>query len=106
MKLMTDEIKQKLIKAHEKEQQDYENYIVDEQEVVVKYFHPGRYTFYAISGEEVDDDIIMFGYVLSPITPDFDEYGYVSLKELESIPLMERDLYFPKKKLGDVVNEQ
>ncbi len=101
MELMTKEIKEQLLKAHKNENP------IDEQEVVVKYFHPGRYTFYAISGEEMGDDLIMFGYVLSPITPDFDEYGYVSLRELDSIPLMERDLYFKNKKLGEIIhNEQ
>lgn len=34
-----------------------------------------------------------------------DEYGYVSLSELESIPMMERDLYFHDKKIVDIINE-
>lgn len=83
MKLITNEIKEKLLEA------DDEN-----DKVIVKFFHAiGTYTFYALSGEETDDDLIMFGYVISPITPDFNEYGYVSLNELKSINFMERDLY-------------
>ena len=91
MKLMTKEIEEKLLKA------DY-----DSTEIIVKYFYPmGRYTFYAVKGEKQGDDIIMYGYCLSPITSDFDEFGYVSLNELKSINLMERDLYFKENQTLD-----
>lgn len=96
MKLMTKEIKEKLIKA------DKEG---NEEKIIVKYFYPmGRYTFYVLSGYEYGDDMIMYGYCLSPITPDFDEFGTVSLKELEGIPLMERDLHF-KGNIHDVLSK-
>lgn len=100
---MTKTIKEKLMKADEylKKHGDVS---INEQKVIVKYFYPmGRYTFYVISGEEIDGDMIMFGYCLSAITPGFDEYGYVSLSELESVPLMERDLYSSLGVLGDYV---
>ncbi|RAP49210.1 MAG: hypothetical protein BZ138_08010 [Methanosphaera sp. rholeuAM270] len=88
MELMNDKLKKQILEADE-----------NNTKVICKFFYPmGRYTFYILSGYEQDDDLIMFGYCLSPITPDFDEYGYVSLKELEGIPMMERDLYLPEGK--------
>ena len=88
MKLMTEKIKKEILEADE-----------DNDKVIVKYFYPmGRYTFYVLSGYEQGDDLIMYGYCLSPITPDFDEFGTVSLNELKTIPLMERDLYLPQGK--------
>lgn len=102
MELMTKKLKNELLKAHELMEKEGESYDINDKPVIVKYFHSmSRYTFYAIEGKEVGDDIIMFGYVLSPITPDFDEYGYVSLNELKSVPLMERDLYFQPKILKE-----
>lgn len=104
MILMTNEIREKLIKAYE-ENKDEETPLKD-RDIIVKYFYPmGRYTFYAIEGEAYEEDMIMFGYVLSPLSPDFDELGYVSLNELKSLPLMERDLYFKETKLGEVMKE-
>lgn len=102
--LMNDELKSKLIGAYEKECSDYENYVVDEQKVIVKYYHqPSGYTLFAINGEDVGDDIILFGYVISPICKEFNEYGSVALSELESIPLMEMDTDI-KGVLGDYTN--
>jgi len=106
MDLMTNEIEKKLTSA-DKYLRENEEAEIKEQPVIVKYFYPmGRYTFYAISGEKIDDDIILFGYCLSPLTPDFDELGYQSLNELKEIPLMERDLYSKLGVLGDYVHQQ
>lgn len=45
----------------------------------VKFFGSGRWTWYAT---EFDGDDTFFGYVISGIDPDFDEWGYFSLSEL------------------------
>ncbi len=62
--------------------------------VVCKFFDPcGRYTFFVTEGEPAPGepgpsgapDWDFFGYCLSPLGEDFDEYGYVTLSELRSI---------------------
>lgn len=68
--------------------------------VIVKFFFPaGRYTFYATEGEPRDNDFLFFGYCISPLGADCDEWGYVTLSELASVKAhaltMERDLHFP-----------
>ena len=98
MKLLTKKIEQKLLNTKINDEDN-----IFEQEIIVKYFHPmGRYTFYALEGQKYGDDIILFGYCVSPLQPEFDEFGYQSLNELQQIPLMERDLNFEKKCLKDV----
>lgn len=72
----------------------------DEALVVVKYFFPaGRYTLYVTEAEFEEDDVLLFGYCLSPFGEDSDEWGYASLAELQSLRVrdltMERDLHFP-----------
>lgn len=44
-------------------------------------FGPGRYTFYVT---EWDGEDLLFGYVLSPLGSDCDEWGYASLSEFEA----------------------
>ena len=68
--------------------------------VIVKYFFPaGRYTFYVTEGEPVEGDFLFYGYCVSALGADCDEWGYVTLSELESVRIlglrMERDLHFP-----------
>lgn len=69
-----------------------------ELEVGVKFFCPfGRYTFYVT---EFDGEDRLFGYCVSPLGPDCDEWGYASLSELSEttigngIPAIERDGFF------------
>ena len=76
---------------------------------VVKFFDPcGRYTLYVLEGRrEPDGDLLLFGFCVSPLGPDYDELGYVSLQELESVrgPLglgIERDLYFKPTQLSKI----
>lgn len=64
----------------------------------VKLFHPtSRYTLYVT---EFDGDDTLFGYLLSPLGADCDEWGYTSLRELTELRAgpfnlpMERDLHF------------
>jgi len=72
----------------------------DDAKVVVKYFFPaGRYTFYVTEAEPDGDDWLLFGYCISPLGPDCDEWGYASLAELSSVFVrglaIERDLHLP-----------
>ena len=75
----------------------------------VKIFSPvGRYTFFVT---EFDGDDTLYGYVLSPMTPDYDEWGYVSLKELETTIVwsslgMERDYHFKPKPMKEALKQQ
>ena len=78
------------------------------KKAVIKYFSPvGRFTWYVIEGEvQKDGDILFFGYVKGNDPMD-DEYGYFSLKELESITLpwglkIERDLHFDPTSIEDI----
>jgi len=73
----------------------------DQAKVVVKFFDPaGRYTFFVTEGRPEGKDYLFFGYCISPLGEDCDEWGYMSLTELLSIGIrrgigIERDLYFP-----------
>jgi hypothetical protein len=72
----------------------------DDARVLVKYFFPsGRYTFIATEAEEQDDDVLFFGFCVSPFGADCDEWGYTCLSELQSVRVrgltMERDLHVP-----------
>jgi hypothetical protein len=50
-------------------------------------------------GEPEDDDFVFFGYYLSALGEDCDEWGYARLSELQSVErgglTIERDLHFP-----------
>ena len=96
LKLLTQEIRKKFPKLAETEKIPAE-----EKVVVAKFFHPcGSWTWYAC--EFVGKDMF-FGLV-----DGFElEWGYFSLRELESInePFelgIERDLYFGMPKIKDV----
>ena len=92
MKLLTQEIKQKLPKLGETDNQA-------DPIVQVKSFCPwNHWTWFAY---EYDGEDIFFGFVKG----DFDELGTFSLSELEKIrgPLglgIERDIYFKPKPLS------
>lgn len=109
MKLLTKEIRKKIPSLY-----SGENKKVEEVLVVVKFFNPsGSWTWYATEGEPVLDekgkeiDFRFFGLVRG-----FEnELGYFSLKELESVkgPFglgIERDMYFGKHTLAEVMNKQ
>ena len=65
----------------------------------VKFFYGGRGAFFAT---EFDGDDTLYGYCVSPLGPDCDEFGYASFRELETakgrfgIPAVERDCYWGK----------
>lgn len=77
-----------------------ENVPTGQKKIVAKFFFPaGSYTFYAVEGEPEGSDFMFFGYCISPLGEDYDEWGYTSLSELLSVRLsllhMERDIHFP-----------
>ncbi len=85
----------------------------DDARVVAKFFFPiGRYTFFATEGEPQGEDFLFFGYCLSPISPDFDEWGYTSLSELRELSVhnlrMERDAFLEPatRTVGDLLKRQ
>jgi hypothetical protein len=68
--------------------------------VIVKYFFPaGRYTLFVTEAEFDGDDALLYGYCISPLGADCDEWSYSSLAELRSTRVrgltVERDLDFP-----------
>lgn len=71
----------------------------------VKFFHPSsRYTLYVT---EFDGDDTMFGYVLSPLGQDCDEFGYSSLAEITALKVrglgVEQDLYFEPTTIREAI---
>lgn len=81
-------------------------YTIGDRTVVAKFFDPtGRFTFYML--EYDPKQRLGFGWVVSPLGPDCDELGYVSIDELEGVKGafglgIERDRLFSPKPLGDV----
>lgn len=102
MKLLTKEILAKLPPLY-----STEHIPTDDKIAVVKFFFPsGRYTFYAV--EYSPEDKLFFGYCVSALGPDCDEWGYTSLTELEETQVrglkMERDIYFKPTKMSEVLH--
>lgn len=62
----------------------------EDAKVIVKFFGGGRFSFFATEGDFQYDgngrveDITFFGWVVSPLGPDCDEWGYLSFRELEA----------------------
>lgn len=80
----------------------------DQAICVVKYFGRGRYTFYAT---EFDGEDTLYGYTISALGSDCDEWGYASLREMAEatwggymrIPSVERDCYWTPMSVGEAV---
>lgn len=77
----------------------------------VKLFCPsGRYTFFVT---EFDGDDLLYGWCVSPLGADCDEWGYASLAELAAIrlpqfgqmPAIERDLDWTPQSVGGAIGE-
>lgn len=79
----------------------YSNEDVENPKIAVHYFNPcGSGDWYVLEGEkQADGDWLFFGFVKGL---GFDELGYFTLSELESVKIkpfglgIERDLYFNK----------
>jgi len=70
----------------------------------VKLFGIGRYTYFVT---EWDGEDTVYGYCVSSLGSDCDEWGYSSISEWQSTtPLpIERDLYFTPKPVGEALTE-
>jgi hypothetical protein len=86
-----------------------ENVPTNEKVVVMKIFDPcGRMTLLILEGSQEDEDVTFFGYMVSPLGPDCDEFGNSSLNELQAVKGrmgigLERDLHFRPTKLVELV---
>ena len=104
MKLLTKEIRNSLPKLYATE-----DVPSNEKVAVAKFFYPcGRGTWYAT---EFDGEDTFFGYVVSMLGTDCDEWGYFSLSELESVkgPLglgIERDIAFRPTKIAEIIIQE
>ena len=104
MKLITKEIAAKLPPLYSTETTPAEDKVA-----VLKLFDPcGRFTLYAVEGQEDDGDMLLFGYVVSPLGADCDEWGYSSLNELASVKGrlglgIERDLHFKPTPMREIL---
>ena len=96
MMLLTKALQAKLPKLYATE-----GVKTEDKQPTVKFFDPcGRTTWFAVEGEFVEDldTWQFFGYVVSPLCSDCDEWGYFTLSDLEGhrgrlgLP-MERDQY-------------
>lgn len=57
----------------------------DEAKVLVKFFGGSRYTLLVTEAEPRDDgDFLLYGWCVSPLGPDCDEWGYTLFSELEA----------------------
>ena len=116
--LLTDANRRDLVAAGEQWQAAMESEIEPEDdpqaECIVKLFDPcGRWTLYVFSAEEADtvlssDDLLLYGYCVSPLGPDCDEWGYSSLEEIQQCTnayklSMERDRYFSGCTRADLI---
>ena len=98
MKLLTNEIKQKLPKLYSQDN-------VEDPVCHIKFFCPwSSWTWYVLEGEEQEgEDYLFFGLVRALEI----ELGYFSLSELQSVkgPMglsIERDLYYKPQKLSEL----
>jgi len=103
MKLFTKEILKKLPKLYATEDTPE-----DEKKIPLKLFNPmGKQTWYIVEYDPVDR--LAFGYVTGMLE---DEFGYVSMDEIESITLplgmkIERDLHWNMNNtIGEVKNKK
>lgn len=100
MKLLTVEIKKKIPTLYATEGVPTSDKIVH-----LKLFDPcGRFTFYAV---EFDGEDTLFGYCVSPLGPDCDEWGYASLSEIAAVRNrfglgIERDIHFAPRAFSEI----
>ena len=103
MKLLTKDIKARFAKVPWRSTDAKPH---DEVKVIAKFFHPcSRWTFYATEFDGLD---IFFGYVHSAMGYDSDEWGYVSLTELQNMQVgklgVERDISWnPETTVAEVL---
>jgi len=105
MKLMTKELERKLSKYPLRSQEDK---VIEEREIIVKYFNPiGAETWLITEGEKQENgEWLLYGYCHISEW----EWSYVSLDELENVKLpfgktIERDLYTNNKYIKDYIDK-
>lgn len=101
MKLLTKAIENKMPKLY-----STEGTPTDDKKIICKFFNlGGSWSWYAVEGERQEDgDYIFFGLV----DGHEKEWGYFSLRELESVRWMgmqgiERDVHFSPVKVRDCI---
>ena len=103
MILLTQQEKEQISKTYPLYSQDG----MAENAICIAKFFIGSWTWYILEGNFENGDFIMFGIVINGVG---DEYGYVSLRELEGTNVrgfqVERDLYFEKCPLKNISDEQ
>lgn len=103
MKLLTQQMKEEISKSYPLYSQDEKG----ENAMCIAKFFIGSWTWYITEGNFEGDDFIMYGIIINGTG---DEYGYVSLNEMESINIrgfqIERDLYFKNQPLKDIKDSQ
>lgn len=98
-KLMPKEIRDKLPKLGAQDGKG------GEAMVYLKLFTPmGRMTLYVT---EFDGEDTLFGFMVSPLGADCDEWGYASFRELAEVnrfgmPAVERDCYWAERRVEDI----
>lgn len=97
MDLITPELRSAIAKHYPIGSQEG---LMDRAKVLLKFFFPsGRYTFYVTEGEPHGSDFLFFGYCISALGEDCDEWGYTALSELQCVLVggltIERDLHLP-----------
>lgn len=103
MKLLTQDMKEMIIKDYPLYSQDGKG----KDAICIAKFFIGNWTWYVLEGNNENDDFILYAIVINGM---YDEYGYVSLNELESLNVrgfqVERDLHFEKQPLKDINDKQ
>lgn len=101
MKLLTEDIKKLIPPLYSTEEVP-----LNEKVAVVKFFDPyGYWRWYVIEGQEQEDGDWLFFGLVDGIER---EYGYFTLRELESIefmgtPRIERDLFFSPTPISEIL---
>ena len=107
MKLLKKAIEAKLPKLY-----STDNTPAEAKRLVLKFFATGRGTWFVAEGErQADGDVRFFGYVVSALGPDCDEWGYFHLSELEAVRgqfglRVERDRWFKPTVFADLQEER
>ncbi len=72
----------------------------------LKFFNPlGRGTWYVTEMEAIEDenDVLLYGYVESPLGEDCDEWGYFTLSQLLDTKIIELDEWFEPTPIKEVI---
>jgi len=83
-----------------------EDQALEDKQVVAKFFDPtGRFTYYMM--EYDPEERMAFGWCVSPLGPDCDELGYMTIDEMEEVKGrfglgIERDQSFTPRPFRDI----